>query len=51
MDVKYYGKDKLQKLEETENIVLNSILNDDTDTELDITNTEIIDILDEIIGG
>ena len=51
MEVKYYGKGKLEKLEETENIILNSILDDDTETEIDIFESEIIDILDEIIGG
>jgi hypothetical protein len=51
MEVVYWGKGKLEKLEETENIVLNSILGDDTETEIDITDTEINQILDKIIGG
>lgn len=51
MEVVYYGKGKLQTLNETDNIVLNSILATDTETELDITDTEINQILDEIIGG
>ena len=44
-------KDTLDKLEEAENIILNSILEDDTETEIDITETEINNILDKIIGG
>ena len=51
IEVKYYGKTKLLLLNETENIILNDILADDTETELDITDTEINQILDEIIGG
>ena len=51
MEVKYYGKGKLQKLEENDNLILSSILNDDTETELDMFNSEIEQKLDEIIGG
>ena len=51
METVYYGKGKLEKLNETENIVLNDILGTETETELDITDTEINQILDEIIGG
>jgi hypothetical protein len=55
MEVIYYSKGKPTNepdvLNETDNIVLNSILATDTKTELDITDTEINQILDEIIGG
>ena len=55
MEVEYIitnkPKDTLDKLEEAENIILNSILEDDTETEIDITETEINNILDKIIGG
>ena len=51
MEIKYYGKTNILLLNEEENIILNSIINDNTETELDITDTEINQILDEIIGG
>lgn len=51
MDVEYWGKGKLQTLNEEDNVVLNEIIATNTITQLDITNTEINEILDEIIGG
>lgn len=55
MEVTYYSKDKPTNepdvLNETDNIVLNGILGTDTETEIDISDTEINQILDEIIGG
>ena len=50
MEVEYIEK-KIVVLDEEENITLNSILADDTETEIDITIEEINNILDEIIGG
>lgn len=51
MEAVYKGKGKLQLLDTENNNILNSILDTDTDTDLNITNTEIAEILDEIIGG
>lgn len=51
MEVVYKGKGKLYKLDTQTNDILNSILATDTETEIDITDTEINNILDEIIGG
>jgi hypothetical protein len=51
LEVVYKGKGNNQILSVETNSVLNSILGSDTETEIDITNTEINEILDEIIGG
>ena len=51
MEAVYIGKGKLQLLAEEDNLILNDILATDTETDLNITNTEINEILDEIIGG
>ena len=51
MELKYWGKGKNPLLDETESIILNDILQDDTETELDLFENEIIEILDKIIGG
>jgi hypothetical protein len=51
MEVAYKGKGEVQFLTDEENDILNSILATDTKTEKDISDTEIINILDEIIGG
>jgi hypothetical protein len=51
MEVKYYGKGGVQLLDEITNNILNEILNDNTETEKDISDIEIEEILDEIIGG
>lgn len=51
LEAVYKGKGQLQLMEEEDNEILNSILATDTDTQLNITNTEIVEILDEIIGG
>jgi hypothetical protein len=51
MEVVYLGKGKNQLLSETENNILNDILTDNTETEKDIYDSEIIEKLDKIIGG
>jgi hypothetical protein len=51
MGVKYDGKGKNQSLDEDNNIILNSIISSDTETEIDMIVTEINETLDEIIGG
>ena len=51
MEIIYYGKSNLLLLNEEENIILNSIINDNTKTELDMLDSEIEQKLDEIIGG
>ena len=51
MVVEYYGKSVIQLLDETTNNILNEILNDNTETEKDISDIKIEEILDEIIGG
>lgn len=51
MEAVYKGKGKLQLLDLETNDILNSILSTDTETQKDITDTEIIEILDKIIGG
>jgi hypothetical protein len=50
-EVVYMGNGKKQLLEEESNLILNEILATNTETELNMTNTEINKILDEIIGG
>lgn len=51
MEVVYLGKGDAEMLDEYENSILNSIINDNTETQLDRSETEINQILDEIIGG
>jgi hypothetical protein len=51
MVVEYYSKSVIQLLDETTNNILNDILDGDTKTEKDISDAEIEQILDEIIGG
>ena len=51
MQIVYYGKGKNILLNDTESIILNSILATNTYTEKNITDIEINAILDEIIGG
>ena len=51
MEVVYFGNGKLQNLNEEDNVILNNILGSDTETVLNVTNTEINEKLDEIIGG
>ena len=51
MEVEYIGGGDNQLLDEENNLILNEIIATDTETELNITNTEINNILDEIIGG
>ena len=51
MVVEYYSKSVIQHLDETTNNILNDILDGNTKTEKDISDAEIEQILDEIIGG
>ena len=51
MVVEYYSKSVIQILDETTNNILNDILDGNTKTEKDISDAEIEQILDEIIGG
>lgn len=53
MEVTYLSNNKpnVQTLNETDNAILNEIVAMNTDTYLDITESEINQILDEIIGG
>lgn len=51
IEIKYYGRTDVLLVNEEENIILNDILSDNTDTELDISEDAILQKLDEIIGG
>ncbi len=51
MEVIYKGNGEPQTLDIEANDTLNSLLSTDTETELDITTTDINNILDDIIGG
>lgn len=51
LEIKYYGKGKLETLNVEDNTLLNSILSTDNETKIDIFDSEINNVLNEIIGG